>query len=54
MCIRDSSQDNADAEGGVKFITLRILQVMRGMKFFSLDELNTFLLKEVEKLISNK
>ncbi|MAI37100.1 MAG: transposase [Alteromonadaceae bacterium TMED7] len=48
------SQDNADAEGGVKFITLRILQVMRGMKFFSLDELNTFLLKEVEKLISNK
>lgn len=44
------SQDNADAEGGVKYITLRVLQVMRCMKFFSLEELNAFLFKEVEKL----
>jgi transposase len=55
-CVCDTSRvaspkDNGNAEAAVKFITQRILIPMKqDLQFFSLDEINQHLLKEVEKL----
>jgi transposase len=55
-CICDTSRvatptDNPNAEAGVKFITQRILVPMNSdLSFFSVDEVNIHLLKEVEQL----
>jgi transposase len=43
-------QDKALAEQAVGFITNRILADMKNMRFFSLDEMNAYLSREVEKL----
>lgn len=57
-CICDTSRvatptDNPNAEAAVKFITQRILVVMNSdLSFFSLHEVNTHLLAEVEQLNS--
>jgi transposase len=46
-------QDKSDAEGGVRFTTQRILiPMMQNHTFFSLDEINQYLTKEVENLNS--
>lgn len=58
-CICDTSRvgtptDNPNAEAGVKFITQRILESMyNDFTFFSLNEVNTHLLREIELLNSN-
>ena len=55
-CICDTSPvatptDNGNAEAAVKFITQRVLAPMKSdMAFFSIDEINAYLLQEVEKL----
>lgn len=57
-CICDTSRvatptDNSNAEAAVKFITQRILVVMNSdFTFFSVNEVNTHLVKEVEVLNS--
>lgn len=55
-CICDTSRvatptDNGNAEAAVKFITQRILAPMKSdMRFFTVDEVNTYLIEEIEKL----
>lgn len=55
-CICDTSRvatptDNGNAEAAVKFITQRVLVPMKSdITFFSINEVNTYLKKEVEKL----
>jgi transposase len=54
-CLCDTSRvgtptDNPHGEKSVQFIENRVLVVMRSMTFFSIDEVNRYLLKEVEKL----
>jgi len=57
-CICDTSRvatptDNPNAEAAVKFITQRILVPMNSdLSFFSVEEVNAYLLKEVEQLNS--
>jgi transposase len=55
-CICDTSRvatptDNGNAEAAVKFITQRVLVPMKSdMTFFSLAEVNAYLIQEIEKL----
>lgn len=44
------SQDNAKAEKGVQHVTYRIIAAMRRLHFTSIEEVNDYLAKEVEKL----
>ncbi|RUO45614.1 IS21 family transposase [Idiomarina aquatica] len=43
-------QDKSLVENGVKFITQRVLVPMLNMTFFDINEINQYILKEVEKL----